>query len=75
MGYFPNGTAGAAYFERYCSNCKNWTQREEDGCPIWGMHLADNYDLCNVEDNYLDKLIPRTEQGNKQCVMYLPEEG
>jgi hypothetical protein len=78
MGYFANGTEACGYQEQYCINCKNWTKREGDygeGCPIWDMHLMDNYDLCNIKDNYLNKLIPRSENGlsNEKCVMFLPK--
>lgn len=79
MGYFANETEAMCYQERYCFVCKNWTRRDgEDfvGCPIWDMHLLDNYELCNARDSYLDKLIPRSKDGlsNKKCVMFLPKD-
>lgn len=79
MGYFANGTEGMSYQDHYCQKCENWTAREGDsgvGCPIIDMHMIDNYELCNVEDNYLNKLIPISENGlyNEKCVMFLPQK-
>ena len=80
MGYFSNGTEAMDYHAIYCVNCQNWTKRDgehEESCPIWDMQFADNYELCNVEDSYLDKLIPRSKDGlsNERCVMFLPKKG
>lgn len=79
MGYFANGTEGEIYQDEYCFNCQNWTIREGEpceGCPIWDMHMMDNYDLCNVKDSYLNKLIPRQKRGlhNGKCVMFLSKK-
>jgi len=80
MGYFANATEAEAYFATYCEKCINWTKRngnDEESCPIWDMQFMDNYELCNVKDSYLDKLIPRSKDGlsNERCVMFLPKKG
>lgn len=73
MGYFPNGTSGMMYEERYCSKCAH--EDEESGCVIMLAHLIYNYDECNNEKSILHLLIPRDERGdNKQCTMFVPKQ-
>jgi hypothetical protein len=69
MAYFPNGTAGLDYEDRYCSRCIH-----EDGCPIMLLHALHNYEECNKDDSFLHVLIPRSESGidNEQCRMFIP---
>ena len=64
MGYFPNGSAGADYQERYCNRCvHDEPDIDKPGCPVWGAHLLHNYHQFDdgqerVRD-ILDMLIPR----------------
>lgn len=47
MAYFPNGTSGMVYQGKYCENCWNWRDLNDDrgpGCPIWDWHLIHSYD-------------------------------
>jgi hypothetical protein len=77
MGYFPNGTAGMAYQERWCVHCKNYRDRNDGrgtGCPVWDIHLALGYH-DGAEVRYaLDILIPRSKDGlsNKECEVFQP---
>jgi hypothetical protein len=68
MGYFSNGSEGAAYEDRYCDKCIN----SHGGCWIWELHFMRNYKDCNNEDSILHVLIPRSTDGleNGQCVMF-----
>lgn len=77
MAYFPNGTAGMDYMERYCMRCQNWRANESgsEGCPIMDAHAFANYDQFK-NDNLravLSILIPRAEDKiyNDQCSMFL----
>lgn len=72
MAYFPNGTAGDAYHEEYCSQCIH--DQQEGGCPIWFLHGLHNYDECNKPQSFLHILIPRTPDklSNEVCSMFLP---
>ena len=61
MGYFPNGTAGMVFEERFCDNCANAIDGRS--CAIYDAHLIYNYDqfaegqekLSNVLDMLIDK--------------------
>jgi len=72
MAYFPNGTAGDMYRERYCDKCKH---DKDDKCPIWLAHLLHNYDECNNDDSILHMLIPMTKDGLRatECFFYETE--
>ena len=69
MAYFPNGTSGMVYMERYCCRCKNWKDLDDGrgfGCPIWDIHMIFNYDAVGKNGNkdikqILDTLIPTTK--------------
>lgn len=69
MAYFSNRTEGMMYRERYCDNCKHWS--EENGCPIWLLHA-----LHVGEPEWqpaLDKMIPvRADGFGDECVTYWP---
>lgn len=72
MAYFPNGTAGELYEERYCSRCRN---NRDDDCPIWTLHLIWNYDQNSDATKHiaLDALIPTTDDGNPgECYLFIP---
>ncbi len=73
MGYFPNGTSGEAYEERYCSKCVHDGNEETGSCPVMLAHLIHNYDECNNKDSILHILIPRSEDGlaNEKCGMFI----
>lgn len=66
MGYFSNGSEGTDYEIRYCHKCIHC-----DDCAVLELHLLHNYDDCNNRDSYLHYLIPRTENGNAQCRMFI----
>lgn len=69
MGYFPNGTAGDIYEEKYCSRCVHMNQ--ETGCPVMIAHQLYNYEECNKPESILHILIPRDKDGwNQQCAMF-----
>lgn len=71
MGYFPNGTAGEMYTDRYCSRCIHDTA--EDGCPVMMAHMLFNYDECNKPESILHMLIPRSKDrlNNERCKMFV----
>ena len=69
MAYFPNGTAGMDYEDRYCSRC---IHNGDDGCPVMLAHFLYNYDECNNPKSILHLLIPRDEEGrNQECRMFV----
>lgn len=70
MGYFPNGSAGMDYTQKYCDRC---IHGDEDGCAVMLAHLLHNYDECNKKDSILHLLIPKTKDGlgNEQCTMFV----
>jgi hypothetical protein len=72
MAYFSNGTEGMSYQEEYCDKC---IFDKDQKCPIWFLHLRDNYELCNDPSSYLNHLIPRRKApdfGNEECFFYMP---
>lgn len=73
MAYFPNGTAGLDYEDRYCARCIH-NNDPDRCCPILLLHALHNYDECNKDDSFLHVLIPRSESGidNEQCSMFIP---
>ena len=80
MGYFSNGSEGEFYRAQYCDRCVHDRGGEGPGCPVWGMHLMDNYkqNRTNGEGmeikGRLEMFIPSDEHGgNKQCVMFLED--
>ena len=74
MGYFPNGTSGGIYYEKYCSRCVHDNAGEGEMCAIWSAHLLHNYEECNKPDSILHMLIPLDEDGfgNGQCRLFRP---
>jgi hypothetical protein len=72
MAYFPNGTAGLDYEDRYCSRCIH--NDADRGCPIILLHMLHNYDECNKPDSFLHVLIPRSKDqlDNERCLMFIP---
>jgi hypothetical protein len=68
VAYFPNGTEGRDYQERYCVRCIHDTNND---CPIWLAHLIHNGDKGKLGD-MLDLLIPRSADGltNEKCRMF-----
>lgn len=47
MAYFPNGTSGLVYQEKYCDNCWNLRDLNDGrgfGCPIWDWHTLKSYE-------------------------------
>jgi len=76
MGYFPNGTAGDAFYETHCAGCvhdEEWREHERNPCPVWNAHLLYSYQLCNEKGlpgkDILDMLIPHDGSG---CAMQHP---
>jgi hypothetical protein len=77
MGYFPNGSAGMDYEERYCDHCLHQGSDEGGGgCWVWMAHMLRNYDDCNNADSILHMLIPRSADGldNEKCRMFVEKE-
>lgn len=74
MGYFPNGTSGRVYQEKYCENCVHDVNRD---CAVWLAHLVtkycDNDGEASDAGKILDLLIPETDDGIgcKQCKMFI----
>lgn len=81
MGYFPHGTSGMVYQEKYCERCRNWKDLDDGrghGCPVWDMHLVHNYDQVKNKGfkRILDSFIPMDAKRNpKQCLMFDQAEG
>jgi hypothetical protein len=76
MGYFPNGSAGDYYMEKFCSRCRHADEEGNPDCAVWDAHLLRNYEDCNDKDSLLHVLIPRDPKGfNEQCRMFLPADG
>jgi hypothetical protein len=77
MGYFPNGTAGSDFEQRFCSHCINMPDSDSAGCPVWAAHLFFGYEECNGTGNgnakrILDMLIERGDSNAEQrCVMFV----
>lgn len=71
MAYFPSGTDGRDYEERYCNRCVH-----EQGCAVWLAHMLHNYRDCNDEGSILHMLIPRSEDGlgNEECRMFYQDD-
>ena len=67
MGYFPNGTAGMMYEEKWCSRCIHY-----DNCAVLNAHFLRNYEECNNEKSILHLLIPLSKDGlyNEKCLMF-----
>lgn len=75
MGYFSNGSEGESYQEEYCNRCLHDNYEKGLYCPIWNLHLRDNYDECNKPESYLHALIPRVREekylDNGRCRMFV----
>jgi hypothetical protein len=71
MAYFSNGSEGEGYQERYCEKCLHDNFEKGIYCPIWNLHLLDNYKECNNKHSYLHELIPRQEGSNGRCTMFV----
>lgn len=72
MAYFPNGTSGLIYQEKWCFRCKH--DSIDEGCPIWFFHLLKSYEWCNDKDKrvLLDLFIPTREDGfPDKCKMFI----
>ena len=68
MGYFPNSTAAEIFQSSNCYHCvHNPIDEDDDGCAVWGAHMAYNYDECNNPDSILHWLIPKDEN---KCNMF-----
>lgn len=73
MGYFSNGTEGMSYQEQFCDRCLHDNADKGIYCPVWNLHLRDNYKECNNEGAAIHQLIPRskTDLGNDRCKMFV----
>jgi hypothetical protein len=76
MGYFPNGTAGMDYEERYCSRCVHQGPPDGPGCAVMLAHMLENYNECNNPKSILHLLIPKSKDGldNLKCAMFMTTE-
>ena len=83
MAYFPNGTSGEIYNDKYCVNCLNWRDTLDGrgvGCAIIDLHMVWNYDQlagnspkAEAMKLALETLIPTKADGFPgECNMYLP---
>ena len=78
MAYFPNGTSGDIYLEKYCMLCLNWTDKQDGrgfGCPIWDAHQVANYKQCGDEviKEILEILWPSDDKHYPaKCSMFSP---
>jgi hypothetical protein len=76
MGYFPNGTDGAIFEEKYCMRCTHYGlvngEFPAGGCPVWVVHLVYNYDQLDDGQeklkDVLSTLIPN------ECRMFILED-
>ena len=75
MGYFPNGTAGAAYEATYCEKCKHYGDGAEEGCRVWMVQLFYNSEQNTNEsvEEILGFLIPLDGVWNGECTMFIQE--
>ena len=77
MAYFPNGTAGMAYQERYCVRCRNYRDNGSGslGCAIWDVHFLFAYGAEGDLKDALDVLIPMDKDGihAAECSMFLDD--
>ena len=74
MGYFPNGTSGMMYEDKYCSRCIH--EDDEGGCAVMLLHMIHNYRECNNDESMLHKLIQLDDDGfNEQCRMFVAKNG
>lgn len=87
MAYFPNGTAGTMYQERYCCRCLNYRDKGDGrglGCAVWDAHILFDTHYTpkeggppkpTRESHVLDVLIPRAEDkcDNEECAMFLDD--
>lgn len=71
MGYFSNGSEGEGFQEAFCDRCLHDNFEKGIYCPIWNLHLRDNYKECNNKDSYLHTLIPREGAFNGRCTMFV----
>lgn len=70
MGYFANGSEGEGFQENFCDRCIHDNEKKGLYCPIWNLHLRDNYKECNNEQSYLHSLIRRDGAINR-CAMFI----
>ena len=70
MAHFSNATEFEFWSEAQCWNC---VHRDTDKrlCPINNLHFCYQSD---VDDEILDILIPRTDNGNGVCQMFFEDE-
>ena len=66
MGYFPNGTAGMVYQQKWCDRCVHDNGGEGPMCAVWSAHLLYNYEECNNNKSILHLLIPLS---NAKCLL------
>jgi hypothetical protein len=78
MAYFPNGSDGDYYLEKYCNKCIHGIQSLP--CPVMSLHLEWNYDAVGdkadlTKKQALDTLWPCDGVHNGDCAMFseLPE--
>lgn len=46
MGYFPNGSSGMDYEERYCRRCAHHS--DDEYCPVMLLHSLWNYEQVDA---------------------------
>ena len=81
MAYFPNGTSGDVYQERWCYRCVNWVEDPDDegnwGCIVLDLHMAWNYEQCRktprarIMKQALEHFIPSKDGDPQKCNMFI----
>lgn len=74
MAYFPNGTSGMMYEEKWCVRCVHGQDVEELMCPVWFAHMLWNYDTRADEEisGILEYMIPtRDDHFPDKCRMFI----
>ena len=56
MGYFPNGTSGMMYEDKYCARCVH-SGDDGTGCSVMLLHMIHNYDECNNDNSMLHVIV------------------
>lgn len=77
MTYFSNSTEADTFQHNWCSRCRNWRDRAEEGydgegegCPVMDLHFV--YSHGPDGRLWLDRLIADTEPaGERRCHLFV----
>ena len=75
MAYFPNGSTGDDYMQRYCERCAHGVDNQP--CPVLSLHMEWNYEAVGkdagpVKKHALETLWPTKDGFPGQCRMFEP---